>query len=328
MGHHAQVRLEIRAFSDACIDDAAALLAARHRGHRRDAPGLDPAFEDPARARAELARLAGVEGASGAIAVRGGDCFGYLLGVPRDADVWGPNAWVESAGHATSEPELARDLYRLAATRWRAEGRSRHYVVVPATDRDLVDAWFALGFGQQQVHALRRSPPASFRAATKGGLLVRRATRSDLEVLTRLDLVLPEHQAGSPVFSTLRIPDPGEVRAELERDLDDPRLTMLVAEREGRLVGTATACSLELSSSNTGLIRPASAGFLGYAAVLPEARGLGTGRALGEAVLVWSRDAGYPWVATDWRATNLEASRAWPRLGFRPTFLRLHRAIV
>ena len=50
--------------------------------------------------------------------------------------------------------------------------------------------------------------------------------------------------------------------------------------------------------------------------------------ALGEMVLVWARDAGYPTVVTDWRETNLLSSRAWPRLGFRPLFRRLHRAIA
>jgi hypothetical protein len=32
-------------------------------------------------------------------------------------------------------------------------------------------------------------------------------------------------------------------------------------------------------------------------------------------------------VATDWRVTNLLASRTWPRLGFAESFLRLHRLV-
>jgi hypothetical protein len=37
--------------------------------------------------------------------------------------------------------------------------------------------------------------------------------------------------------------------------------------------------------------------------------------------------AGYRVAVTDWRATNLLSSRTWPRLGFRQSFLRLHRRI-
>ena len=75
----------------------------------------------------------------------------------------------------------------------------------------------------------------------------------------------------------------------------------------------------------THLMRPRNAGFLGHAAVIPEDRGLGAGRALGEAVIAWSRDEGYDWTATDWRSANLEANRTWLSLGFIPSFFRLHR---
>ena len=74
-------------------------------------------------------------------------------------------------------------------------------------------------------------------------------------------------------------------------------------------------------------MRPDHAGFLGFAAVLPEARGAGVGRALGTTVLDWAAAEGYPVVVTDWRATNLLSSRTWTRLGYRPTFLRLHRRL-
>ena len=322
------MRIEIRPFTDPFLSAAAALLADRHRAHRLAAPGLDPAFEDPAVARREIERLASADGASGSIALRGGSLVGYMLGVPHDADTWGPNAWVDSGAHAVTEPAIVRDLYAAAAQRWVDEGRTRHYALVPATDPALVDAWFSVGFGQQHVHALREPPGPSFRPILPAGLTVRRAIRDDIPALAVLELVLPEHQARSPVFSQLPVQALADVRAELEDDFDDPRFTTFVAERDGRVVGSATACSLEVSSTNVGLIRPASAGFLGFAAVLPAARGQGVGRALGEAVLAWSRDAGYPWVATDWRATNLQASRAWTGLGFRPTFLRLHRAIA
>src|SRR5262245_26888105 len=115
------------------LDAAATLLAARHRAQRLVEPGLDPRYEEPAAARAEIDALRRVDGASGVAAVADDDLLGFLLGVPRDA-LWGPNVWVEPAGHAARYPELVRDLYAVAAEQWVADGRTSHYTVVPATD--------------------------------------------------------------------------------------------------------------------------------------------------------------------------------------------------
>jgi len=40
-----------------------------------------------------------------------------------------------------------------------------------------------------------------------------------------------------------------------------------------------------------------------------------------------ARDHGYETVITDWRMTNLQAARFWPRRGFREAFLRMYRSI-
>ena len=322
-------RLEIRPFTTDVIDDAARLLAARHRAQRLVEPGLSPVFEDEAATRTEIETLAATEGASGAVALRDGAVVGYLLGAPR-ALLWGPNMWVEGAGHAVvaTEPEVVRDLYAFAAAGWVQAGATSHYAVVPATDPALVDAWFRLGFGQQHVLAIRDAAAPGEQLRPPAGIMIRRAERRDIPALARLDLLLPEHQGRSPVFSMLEPPTLEDATNEWEAELDDPRYTTFVAEHLGLVVGSAIGCAIEVSSEHQGIVQPAGAGFLGFAAVLPEARGLGAGRALGEAVLVWARDAGHPTVVTDWRETNLLSSRTWPRLGFRPTFRRLHRAIA
>jgi GNAT superfamily N-acetyltransferase len=123
------------------------------------------------------------------------------------------------------------------------------------------------------------------------------------------------------------VPSYEECLAGWEEDFDDPAYTTFVAEFEGAVIGSSIGCSLELSSSHPPLTRPDHAGFLAFAAVFPQARGLGAGRALGEAVIAWTAQAGYDCVATDWRVTNLLSSRTWPRLGFAESFLRLHRLI-
>jgi ribosomal protein S18 acetylase RimI-like enzyme len=321
-------RYEVHAFTSEDIDAAANLRAADHARHRQSTPALDTAFQNAAGARELIAELAGRPEMSGAVVVSDAEPVAYILGSRRPDATWGPNIWIEDAGHGGADPEAIREAYAAAAAGWFAQGRTNHFVVVPANDEDALQAWFSLGFGMQQVHALRDPVDGSFEPTRGQGLSVRRSERRDLPALAELDLVLPRHQQGTAVFSRLPMPTVEETLAELEADFDDADYAVFVAEHEGRIVGTAVGCSLELSPGHTRMMRPRSAGFLGFAAVAPDARGLGAGRAVAEAVMAWSRDQGYEWIATDWRSTNLEANRAWRALGFRPSFLRLHRAIV
>ena len=320
-------RTTIVPFDHEHLPGAGELLAERHRAERLSEPGLDPAYESPAAARAEVEELLARDGASGVAAVDGGELTGFLVGAPRDAS-WGPNVWVEPAGHAVAEAELVRDLYAEAAAGWFAAGLTSHYAIVPATDPALVDAWFRVGFGHQHVHAIREPWSADAVVEVPPELTLRTPTRDDIDALARIDVALPAHQALSPVFSLCPLPTVEESRAEYEADFDDPRFATFVVEHEGEVVGAAVGCPIEVSSGHKSLALPPGAGFLGFASVLPEHRGVGAGRVLGEAVLAWSRDEGHPSVVTDWRLTNLLSSRTWPRLGFRPTFYRLFRAIA
>jgi GNAT superfamily N-acetyltransferase len=314
----------VRAFEPSDVGAAGRLLAARHIAHRRTEPLLSPRFEDPATAATEV-ETALTAGATGTVAEVGGEVTGFLLGQPKPNPVWGANVWVEAAGHAVAEAETIRDLYAEAATSWVERRLNAHYVLVPAQDAALVDAWFRLGFGQQHVHGIRE---VGGPAAPPPGVTVRVARRSDIPVLAGLDLELTRHQGLSPTFSGITLPTVAETVADWEESFDDEGFRNLVAEHEGRVVGGAIGCPVDASSGHLGLARPDHAGFMGFAAVLPEARGLGVGRALGEAVLAWTAGAGFTCAVTDWRATNLLSSRAWPRLGYRPTFLRLHRLLA
>jgi ribosomal protein S18 acetylase RimI-like enzyme len=317
-------RLEVRPFEAADISDAGELLAQRHRSHRLAQPLLSPRFEDAEVARAEVKAAFEVADASGAVALRGGEMVGYLLGAPKPSPTWGPNVWVESAGQAATEAEAMRDIYAVAATRWVEQGFTAQYVLVPASEHDLVRAWFRLGFGQQHAHGIRAvaaEPPSPAK------VVVRRAAREDIPVLARLDVALPTHQGLAPTFSAGKASTVEESIAEWEEDFGDPAFATFVAELDGEVIGSAIGCALEKSSSHAGPARADNAGFLGFAAVFPAARGAGAGRALGEAVLAWSAESGFDSVVTDWRVTNLLSSRAWPALGFEESFLRLHRLV-
>ena len=313
--------LELRAFADEHLDEAAALLAERHRRQRRAEPLLSAAFEDPAAALVELEAAWRADGASGAVALRDGRLVGYLIGSRRSGTLWGESAWVETPGHAVEEAETVRDLYAAAAGPWVESGATRHYALAPATDPELLGAWFRLGFGQQQGLGIREVPPEA--APLPDRVTVRRAGPEDINAVLPLD-ILGAYQAGSPVFGPELPPAP---RAEVEEELADEDSLLLLAELDGRPVGLASAAPVSYSSLHGGLARPDDAGILGYAAVLPEARGSGAGLALTEAVYGWCRERGYATVVVDWRVTNLLSSRFWPARGFRTSFYRLYRSI-
>ena len=316
----------IRALADLDLDEAATLLAARHARHRLRFPALDPAYESVETARLELTALWEQDDAGGAVATRDGRMSAFLIGTRKSAATWGPTTWVEAAGHAASSPEDLRDLYAFLAEQWVGAGQRNHSVLVPATEVELVDVWFRLGFGHQHVHAIRATPTRDERSHPSG-VTIRPAARDDIAALAALDLTLPEHQRRSPVFASSPLQTLAEAQAEWEEGWDEDEFHPIVAELDGDVVGSAVACPVEKSGIHQGLARAPGAGFLGFAAVSAEARGRGIGRALGEEVLEWSRPTGRPSVVADWRMTNLLASRAWPRLGFEPTFFRLHRAI-
>lgn len=318
-------RVEVRPFDTADVPAAGALLAERHRRDRKAQPLLSPRFESVDTAQHEVAAALSNDGASGSVALRGSEMVGYLIGAPKPG--WGPSVWVESAGHAAAEAEIIRDLYAAAAARWVDEERRAHYVLVP-NDARLVDAWFRLGFGHQQTHALRPLPETPADPKSFGTVDIRRARRPDIPALAELGHELRVHQRRSPTFSSLQFGTVEESIAQWAEDFDDPDYVTFVAERDGAVIGKAICCALEKSGSNAGLIRPDHAGFLNIAVVSPTARGYGVGRALGQTVLDWCAETGFDCAATDWRTTNLLSSRAWPALGFVPTFFRLHRTLA
>jgi ribosomal protein S18 acetylase RimI-like enzyme len=319
-------RLKVVPFSDQHLQDAGRLLAARHARQRKAEPLLSARFTEPAAAREELEAAWLAEGASGAAALRNGRLVGYLVAAPRDTAVWGENVWIEAAGHAVEIAEDVRDLYATAAARWFDEGRRRHYALVPSTDAEFVDAWFRLGFGQQQAHGIREVSSTED-VHVPDGFEIREPREEDIEALLAIDIALPAHMRSSPVFSEGSLPAADALRQEWHSTLTGDDEKVLIGTLDGRPVACWSVCDAELSGHHRGLARPERACYLAFASTLPEARGSGIGVALTTASLAAAAAQGYSTMVTDWRVTNLAASRFWPKRGFRISFLRLYRSL-
>lgn len=305
---------ELIPFADEHVAPAAALLAERHARHR----AAEPLLPDVTDVRAQVERAWHAEGASGAAALVGDELAGYLVGRPQ-ADPLGSHLRVDLAGFAVREPELVRDLYAAAAERWVADGLTRQHVFVPALP-ELVDPWFRLCFGASAALAARRT---AVERVQVDGVAVRPGTAADLAVAAAYDRELWSHLRLPPSFSELTLPAEEAFVEDWRGTWENPQFAHFVAERDGRTVG-----HLLLYRRPEGDLRvPPASIDLASAATDPQTRGSGVGLALTAHALTWAHEHGYETMITDWRLTNLAASRFWPRRGFRETFLRLYRSI-
>lgn len=305
--------METRPFDAADVPAAAVLLAERQERHRAAEPLLGAA-EDP---EAAVARAWEKEGASGAVAVQGGDLVAYLVGSVNENEWWDRHVWIGLAGHAAREPEVVRDLYRLAASRWVDDGARLHVALVPAVP-ELAEPWFRLAFAHMQAHGIRES--GSVRSAA--GIVVRPGSIEDLRAARPLVTGIWDHHREAPTFTGLTVPPMEVFMADWEETLASGDVAYFVAELDGRVAGHVL-----LEAEEPDLARPPRSIYLAVAATLPEVRGRGVGVALTEHALGWAAENGYTAVHTDWRVANLESSRFWPRRGFRETFWRLARRV-
>jgi GNAT superfamily N-acetyltransferase len=187
---------------------------------------------------------------------------------------------------------------------------------------DHVGAWFRLSFGAQQAHGIKAVEVGEWPPGA------RRAAPGDLDAVLELAPVVSDHHGLAPVFSGIEWDeDPDELRAMLAADLADDAVGELVYERDGRIVAGFELVSAERATMHGGPARPDAAACIGWAATRPDVRGSGAGLALMAAASAWAHEQGYASLVTDWRETNLLASRFWPARGFRRSFLRLYRSI-
>lgn len=300
------------------LDVAARLLGARHRRHREAEPLLAEVNDFRGQIEGELER----EGAMGSVALRNGDVAAYMVASPKRYTNTGLT-WmvVDFAGHAVDgDPELVRDLYAAAAERWVEAGHTRHCAYVPASEPALVDAWFRLCFGASGITAARETEPQQVDGA---GLVIRDGKPEDLEDSARLDGLMADSMRPGPSFSGMEAISHEDIVEDWRDTWEEDEFKHFVAEREGRIAG-----HILLYRRPAGDLRiPDDSIDLAAASTESEARGTGVGRALTAHVIDWAHENGYRTMTTDWRMTNLLASRFWPRRGFRPTFLRMYRSI-
>jgi len=155
--------------------------------------------------------------------------------------------------------------------------------------------------------------------------IVRPATPADVPALGRLGalLVRVHHEFDAGRF-IVPPPDIEDVYAGfLGALLDDPDAVVLVAERDGSVVGYAYAAI----EGNDFLALRGPAGVLHDLAVDPAHRAHGVGRMLVDATMAALRARGVRQAVLFTAVPNESAQRLFARMGFRPTMIEMTREL-
>ena len=307
--------LQIVTLQDEHLDDAAALVAARYRGLRRQQPLLPTRYESAATIAAMLQPLAG--GGNGVAALRRGRLVGFLSGfvIPEllgKRSLYSPE-WANGAELEESR-FLYEEMYRHVATPWVAQGCFVHAISMLGNDRQGIEGWHWLGFGLVAIDALRDLTAVSDIAAP---VQLRRAGAENAAVAAPLFRGLQRHLAGAPAFWIHEMEEPREWLARPGRALwiayeQDTPVGCLGAEKDHEdgcqvLQDEATANVTQAFTQET-------------------ARDRGIGTALLNQVLDWARAEGYERCAVDFEAMNVLGARFWTRW-FDPVCFSLLRHI-
>ena len=319
--------LDLVPFSDRLIPQAATLLAARQARLRSFDPLLPGGLEAVPASEALLGREWGKAQAVGAAALSSDGMLAFMIASPKTDPVWGRNMWVHSSGLALVDgvpPSMITDLYAELGAAWVREGIFYHFVLTPVAEPGVVQAWFALSFGIEQVHAradLRSLEPPPPPAA---GLTIRRAGPEDGETLAGFSELIWRELLRAPVWGITLPESVAETRHGYAELATDPSASVWMAEVNGRVV--AIQGYWEHDDPDPVLV-PAKAVTVSVVSTLPEERGQGYQAALTRHGMWQAHLAGYEYCETDWRSANRNIARMLPRFGFRPIAYRLVRRV-
>ena len=242
-----------------------------------------------------------------------GHLYGALVDQGGSAGVWtGPD------GYSFEDPLALRALVEMASHSWRSRGAHEHFVW--CADRpQRVDPWFELGYSR---FSTRGSLVLADRDARRlpEQYSVRRGEARDLEMVFALDDQLSAAQGDDPEQRT--VDERNAARLEIVETLEDPETNHFVVEFDQRVIGQCISFPAPVRRGSF-----VNTIFLSEVVIDQGHRRRGVARCLIDEVLTHARSEGFNYCETQWRTSNVEASRFWIRYGFTPTYARLRRTL-
>jgi GNAT superfamily N-acetyltransferase len=317
-----QKELEIVPLQADHLDKAAILVADRYREERARNPLLHEKYEDPAKIRPLLDYNRGKQ--TGVAAVQSGKVLGFITSLPFSN--WGiPAVWISDWGHGAEKDNqgyVYRRMYAALAEWWVEKGHLKHAVMTFAGERDIIDAWFSLGFGMTNIDTLR-----DVCALTKAieNIDIRKAGPNDFDILMEFRDALCTHLTSTPVFQFI----PSEAReksaAEFRKQLTDVDAAIWLACTDGKVTGgmrvvPSSQCDFRMPTVDNSIC--------GISMAFTEKgdRLQGVGTALLDRVLTWAREKEYTRCGVDFESAKIPGAQFWLS-HFQPVCYTLFRNV-
>ena len=218
-------------------------------------------------------------------------------------------------------------MYASVAQQWFAQDRTVHLVKVFASDKQAIETWFSLGFGQVSVQGFRDT---NYTHDKTTGIEVVPARTEHIELLVQLKSGHRRYESKAPMFIPAESATSDIIEAqreEMQAMLRDSECRCWMAFQNGNPAGMmslrpAAGSGLSPLLQMTRMVYAEDA-LTGEAARDPNVRGV-----LLDAALNWARGRGYERFYIGFRPADSLARRVWFGVGFRPVAYWLMRNIA
>jgi GNAT superfamily N-acetyltransferase len=315
------------------LDDAATLLAERHKRDRKRDPRLPESYENRSESRTQIENALGSAGWQGVAVLDGGEQVGFGImsaqffeATHMLANFFPPRgASLPYAAHAVRdgmEYDVYREIYGSLADHFVAGGVFEHSVNLPARDAAAIDAFNSLGFGRTMACAVRGVEPVERTAAS---IEVHQAAKEDYPIVEQLGEELTLHHTRSPIFSPYVRESDEASHTFIKGLLDDPEGNAhWIGYSDGKPLGMNTFMQPFFLSPMT---VPDKTIYLFLGVVTGEARMGGVGSAILAQGVNWAREKGYQHIALHFATPNLSGAKFWQSSGFAPVEYGMRRRV-
>lgn len=252
------------------------------------------------------------------------ELIGYIIGQVKLDTLRGRHIWVSYEGIALKSGhsfELLRKLYEKVSVLWLEQGCFTHYMVIPLGSTVYLEALQGLSFSIQQVHGVMKTAdyvPFKVDSVIK----VRRADRTDREVMGQMSNLINAYQNAAPTFEPAWPERIFDIKEGYKSTVDDEDATIFFALLDKKALGFQAYWPTEPE-----LMAPDNSVELSIAGTYASEMGKGIGKRLMNESILLLTEKGYSTITTDWRITNLSSSTFWPKCGFKPIAYRMVRSI-